>query len=86
MRPHRGRAILLSMAAIELIADPLPLDRRRDYLACEIYQAWQAAFDDAQEAFLAWSAAPYGRKHEAYTVYRAACDREDAAADRWLVV
>ena len=53
---------------------------------CEIYQAWQAASDEAELAFQAWCAAGSGRKAEAYAVYRAATDREDVAAERWLAV
>jgi hypothetical protein len=47
-----------------------PADRR---------QAWECARDDAHLAFRLWCNAPYGTKHEAYTAYRAAADREDVA-------
>jgi hypothetical protein len=42
--------------------------------------------DDAEDAFRAWCAAPYGRKPDAYGAYRAAADREDAAAAFWMAV
>ena len=49
-------------------------------LACELYQAWQAARDDADAALLDWSSAPPAGRADAYVAYRAAADREDAAA------
>ena len=55
-------------------------------LPCDVYQAWKAASEDAEEAFVAWCAAAYGQKGDAYAVYRAAIDREDVAAERWLAV
>ena len=57
-----------------------------ELLPCEIYQAWHAAFDEAEDAFLAWCTAPLEQRGEAYLVYRAAADREDEAATHWLVV
>jgi hypothetical protein len=47
-------------------------------------QAWRAARDDATLAYLCWRDAPRDRKADAYAVYRAAADREDAAAGAWL--
>ena len=63
-----------------------PPEERHVLLPCEVYQAWQAAFDDAEEAFLAWSEAPVHQRADAYAAYRAAADREDVAAERWLAV
>jgi hypothetical protein len=71
------------MPTIESTVAPAAGDDRHA-LPCEIYQAWQAAQEDAQEAFLAWCAAAYGKKAECYAVYRAAADREDIAAECWL--
>jgi len=71
------------MAAILILANPVREDRHT-LLACEYYQGWQAAFDDAEDAFRAWCAAPYGRKPDACGAYRAAADREDAAAAFWM--
>jgi hypothetical protein len=50
----------------------------------EIYQAYQCAHDETQRALADWRAAPLARKRDAFTVYRAAADREDAAAFAWL--
>ena len=74
------------MSVIELTTAPAPADDRHALMPCEIYQAWQAASEDAEEAFVAWCVAAHGRKAEAYAVYRAAADREDVAAERWLAV
>ena len=73
------------MSALDLITAAMPdPDHRHELLTCEYYQAWLVAFDDAEEAWLAWCAEPYGRKREAYAAYRAAVEREDAAAVCWL--
>lgn len=74
------------MSVIEFTVAPASATNRHELLPCEIYQAWQAANEDAEEAFLAWCAAAYGQKSEAYAVYRAAVDREDVASERWLAV
>jgi hypothetical protein len=52
--------------------------------SCELYQAYGAARQEADLALAAWCAAPYGAKGKAFVVYRAAADREDAAAQAWL--
>jgi hypothetical protein len=52
---------------------------------CELYQAYWAAREEADMAVVAWCEAPYGAKREAFAVYRAAADREDAAAHAWLL-
>ena len=59
--------------------------RAMQLLPCEIYQAWHAAFAEAEDAYAAWRDAPLERRGEAYLVYRAATDREDEAATHWLV-
>jgi hypothetical protein len=41
--------------------------------------AWECARDDAHLAFRIWCEAPVRAKRDAYTVYRAAADREDVA-------
>ena len=74
------------MAAIQLNPPSGHADDPHVLLPCEIYQAWQVAFDDAEEAFLAWCDASAIRRAEAYVVYRAAADREDVAAEHWLAV
>jgi hypothetical protein len=41
--------------------------------------AWRAAHDEAVAAYDAWCEAEPADKRDAYAVYRAAADREDAA-------
>lgn len=53
-------------------------------LACELYQAWEAARDEASAALRHWRAAAVDDRRDAYTTYRAAADREDAAAECFL--
>ena len=72
------------MTVIEFSAATASASDRHALLPCEIYQSWKAATEDAEEAFLAWCAAAYGQKAEAYAVYGAASDREDAATAHWL--
>ena len=74
------------MSVIELTIAPASARDRHALLPCEVYQAWKAASEDAEEAFLAWCAAAYGQKGDAYAVYRAAVDREDVATEQWLAV
>jgi hypothetical protein len=57
---------------------PLP------YLPCELYQAWEAARDTARMAYAEWCAVPPPQKGHAYVAYRAAADREDVAARRFM--
>jgi hypothetical protein len=47
--------------------------------------AWHAARDEALAAYDAWCEAERGDKADAYVVYRAAADREDAAATALLL-
>ena len=77
---------LAHMSVIEFTVAPASARDRHALLPCEIYQAWQAATEDADEAFLAWCAAAHGQKGDAYVVYRAAVDREDVATEQWLAV
>jgi hypothetical protein len=82
MAAGRGGSKLCAMAA--LIALDTPPAERHVLLPCEVYQAWQAAVADADEAYHAWCGAPAPRRRDAYAAYRAAADREDVAAERWL--
>jgi hypothetical protein len=50
----------------------------------ELYGAWEAARDDAREALAAWRSSPPVHRRTAFLVYRAAADREDAAAVAWM--
>jgi hypothetical protein len=56
--------------------DPLP--------PWEAYQAWQAAFEEAELALADWRSGAVANRADAYAVYRAAADREDVAAAYWL--
>jgi hypothetical protein len=56
----------------------------RTLLACEIYHLWRVAFEEADRALADWRRAPVSARREAYALYRAAADREDAAARHWL--
>jgi hypothetical protein len=51
----------------------------------ELYQAWRAAYDEADLALVDWRCAAMADRADAYAVYRAAADREDAAAEHWLM-
>ena len=44
-------------------------------------QTWQAAAQDAAHAYRAWCEAPLSQRGDAYAVYRAAEEREAAAAE-----
>lgn len=55
------------------------------YEPCEFYQSWEAARDEAHEALHAWFAAPTGAKAAAFAVYRAAAEREDRAAEFFML-
>jgi hypothetical protein len=46
----------------------------------DLQLAWLDAADDAHEAYLPWRAAHRAEQEEAFVVYRAALDREEAAA------
>jgi hypothetical protein len=50
----------------------------------EVYATHGAAREDANAALEDWRYAPLTAKRDAYAVYRAAADREDAAALAWL--
>ena len=52
--------------------------------AWELYATYGAAREAADSALEDWSAAPAIAKRDAYAAYRAAADREDAAALAWL--
>jgi|tagenome__1003787_1003787.scaffolds.fasta_scaffold20969686_3 hypothetical protein len=42
-------------------------------------QEWRAAHEEASRALTAWTRAALARRSDAYAVYLAAADREDAA-------
>ena len=51
-----------------------------DRRATNLQLAWIDAADDADEAYLAWRDADRADERRAFDVYRAALDREEAAA------
>jgi hypothetical protein len=46
----------------------------------DLLLAWMDAADDAREAYVAWCTAERSERATAFVVYRAALDREEAAA------
>jgi hypothetical protein len=48
--------------------------------SADLQLAWFDAADDAHEAYLAWLDAERAARSEAFVVYQAALDREEAAA------
>ena len=58
--------------------------REHEWSPCELYHAYQDAREEAECALSDWSAAPLSDRRDAFAVYRAAADREDAAGIAWL--
>jgi hypothetical protein len=50
----------------------------------ELLGAWEAARDDAREAYAWWNESPPRHRAECFAVYRAAADRETAASVAWM--
>jgi hypothetical protein len=48
--------------------------------SADLQLAWFDAADDAREAYLAWRDADREQRADAFAVYQAALDREEAAA------
>jgi hypothetical protein len=48
--------------------------------SADLHLAWLDAADDAHEAYLAWRDTDRTQRSEAFVVYQAALDREEAAA------
>ena len=48
--------------------------------SADLQLAWQDAADDVHESYLAWRDAERGERTQAFIVYQAALDREEAAA------
>jgi hypothetical protein len=64
-------------ALLDQVADTRELVLRRAAFDA-VYDAWNDAHEEAEDAYLAWRAS---RSGEDYAIYRAAQDREDAAQD-----
>jgi hypothetical protein len=63
---------------LDQVADTRELVLRRERSWGAEYGAWSDAHEEAEDAYLRWRATGTA---EAYLVYRAAQDREDAAQD-----
>ncbi len=63
---------------LDQVADTRELVLRRPRTWSASYDAWREAREDARVAYRAWRSL---RTAEAYAIYRAAQDREDAAQD-----
>jgi hypothetical protein len=57
---------------------------RFEWTAADHYGAYEAARGEAEEALAHWCTAPAAHRREAFAVYRAAAEREYAAAVGWL--
>jgi hypothetical protein len=76
----------MSLRELKVLLDQVP-DTRELILRREasrgpawnaLYDAWSDAHEEAEDAWRTWR---FGGGREAYTAYRAAADREDAAQD-----
>jgi hypothetical protein len=63
---------------LDQVADTREIVLRRERTWSAAYDAWSDAHEEAEDALLRWRA---DATAEAYTAYRAAQDREDAAQD-----
>jgi hypothetical protein len=63
---------------LDQVADTREFVLRRVGASSATYDAWNDAHDEAEEALRAWRTSGSA---EAYAIYRAAQDREDAAQD-----
>jgi hypothetical protein len=58
--------------------------RKHEWSPCDLYHAYESAREEAESALADWSTALHSTRGDAFAVYRAAADREDAAAIAWL--
>jgi hypothetical protein len=56
----------------------------QEWTPADLYPVYESARDEANQALADWIGAPNDCKREAFAVYRAAADREDAAAIAWM--
>ncbi len=66
---------------LDSVADTREIVVRRTDADDALLAAWEAARDDALEAWAAWVGGPGEERAEAWTTYVAARDREDAALE-----
>jgi hypothetical protein len=50
----------------------------------DLYEVYRDALDETNSALADWWSAVVARRREAYAIYRAAAEREHAAAVAWL--
>lgn len=50
----------------------------------DLYPLWVSAREETDEALADWAVSPAARRRDAFAVYVAAADREDAAARAWM--
>jgi hypothetical protein len=50
----------------------------------DLYAAYESARDEANVALVSWHRAAAPERHARFSAYRAATDREDAAAMAWM--
>ncbi|MDQ3093122.1 MAG: hypothetical protein M3R46_15995 [Actinomycetota bacterium] len=65
------------------LTEILSYPRLRRACAVELCDAWRTAQWDVIRAYADWCAAPPATRQDAYVAYRAAADREGAAAGVW---
>jgi hypothetical protein len=58
--------------------------RAEEWVPADLYPLYECARDETDEALADWARAAAERRREAFAVYRAAADREDAAALAWM--
>jgi hypothetical protein len=72
----------MSLRELKVLLDQVPDTRelifRREPAWDALYDAWSDAHEEAEGAWRAWRS---GGGRDAYSAYRAAADREDAAQD-----
>ena len=55
-----------------------------DWTPADLYFLYEVARGEAAGALSRWLSAPLASRRDAFAVYRAAADREDAAALAWM--
>ena len=63
---------------------PASAKRAREWAPSDHYAAYESARHEAADALAGWRDAAPERRGERFSVYRAAADREDAAALAWM--
>jgi hypothetical protein len=58
--------------------------RTQEWTPADLYPLYECARDEANEALADWGQAAARHRRDAFAAYRAAADREDAAALAWM--